>query len=128
MKIQIPVSPGELLDKLSVLEIKAVRISDAQSLKNIRYELDLLSQVRERDIPRTEELDRRYLALKKLNETLWDIENKIRTCERNHDFNKSFITLAQSVYHTNDERAKIKKQINTLLGSSITEEKSYTPY
>ncbi len=128
MKIQIPVSPGELLDKLSVLEIKTIRITDAQSLKNVRYELDLLSQVRERDIPRTEELYQRYLALKKLNETLWDIEDKIRACERNHDFSESFIALARSIYQNNDRRAKLKKEINTLLGSSITEEKSYTQY
>ena len=126
--LRIEVSPGELLDKLSILEIKSERIDDAAKLTNIRHELDLYRETITRQMRMTDEMATLLRDLKAANEALWDIEDEIRACEARQDFGARFIELARSVYRTNDRRAAIKRQINLLCGSSIIEEKSYTPY
>lgn len=128
MTILIPISPGELLDKISVLEIKSERIQDKTKCDNIRYELDRLLKARDKALSPSPELDRLYAGLKKANEKLWNIEDDIRDCERQKAFGKHFIELARAVYRTNDARSELKKSINQHLGSKIMEEKSYTPY
>ena len=126
--IQIPCSAGELLDKISILEIKAEHITDEKKLENVQTELTLLTQIREQFIEQSPEVDELYYELKSINETLWDIEDDIRLCEKSRDFSGRFVELARSVYHTNDKRADLKKQLNTLLNSTLIEEKSYQPY
>jgi len=126
--LKIDVSPGELLDKISILEIKAERVADAEKLANIRHELALYRDTFEGQLRATGELTALLQALKTVNEALWDIEDEIRACEARQDFGDRFIELARSVYRTNDRRASIKRQINILCGSSIIEEKSYTQY
>ena len=126
--IQVPCSPGELLDKLSILEIKSERISDEKKLSNVQLEMQLLAQIREQSIETTDELEEIYSELKAVNEALWDIEDDIRICEKKRDFSLRFVELARSVYVTNDKRADLKKQINRLLNSSLVEEKSYQVY
>lgn len=126
--IQVPCAPGELLDKISILEIKSERISDSKKLANVQTELNLLNQIRDQHVPQTDELEEMYNELKSTNEALWDIEDDIRLCEKRNDFSLRFIELARSVYITNDKRAELKKQINLLLNSTLIEEKSYQPY
>lgn len=126
--IRIEVSPGELLDKISILEIKAERIADPAKLKNIRHELGLYRGIRESRIPGVAAVDALVRDLKAVNEILWNVENEIRVCEANRDFGRGFVELARSVYRTNDRRAAIKREINTLCGSPIVEEKSYSEY
>jgi hypothetical protein len=125
--IEIPVSWGELLDKLTILEIKTERIADDGKRANVSTELALL-----RSRWRAEHGNGRVFslrgALKGVNENLWRIEDEIRECERRKDFGPRFIELARSVYITNDERARLKREINALMGSAITEEKSYAQY
>ena len=126
--ILVPVSPGELLDKITILRIKAARMTDPAKLANVRVELDLLERTW-RDsgaaIPAVAEDE---AALQRVNESLWDIEDLIRDQERAQQFDARFIELARAVYVTNDERAAIKKRVNLALGSRIVEEKSYQPY
>ncbi len=126
--IQVPVSPGELLDKLTILEIKSERISDSKKLENIRREQRLLSELRHQSIPSSDRLQALTAELKTVNEALWEIEDAIRVCEREQRFDADFIRLARDVYLTNDRRAEIKREINGLLGSGLQEEKSYAPY
>ncbi len=126
--ILVEVPAGELIDKITILEIKNVRISDPAKLANIRKELATLVSARDRSIAPSAELDALTRELHTVNETLWDIEDAIRNCERNHDFTQRFIDLARSVYHQNDRRAALKRRINALLGSSLVEEKSYSKY
>lgn len=126
--ITIEVSPGELLDKMSILEIKSERISDPEKLRNVRYELDLLKTTLGDRFADDSQMDDYMGQLKSVNEKLWDIEDDIRACEARKDFGETFIQLARSVYLTNDRRAEIKKAINSLCGSSIVEEKSYARY
>jgi len=126
--LRIDVSPGELLDKITILEIKSERIADAEKLANIRHELGLYRDTFEDQLQVTDALTALFQALKAVNEALWDIEDEIRACEARQDFGSRFIELARSVYRTNDRRAAIKRQINILCGSSIIEEKSYTQY
>lgn len=126
--IRIEVSPGELLDKISILEIKSERIGDPAKLKNIRHELGLYRDIRESRIPGVAAVDALVRDLKAVNEILWNVENEIRVCEANRDFGAGFVELARSVYRTNDRRAAIKREINTLCGSPIIEEKSYSEY
>lgn len=127
-KIEVEVSAGELLDKISILEIKDERIENEEKLMNVRKELKILENVRNEMIERTSELDKIYLSLKKTNEKLWEIEDQIRDCERNKDFGAKFVTLARSVYMENDKRCSLKREINELLKSSLMEEKSYAEY
>jgi septal ring factor EnvC (AmiA/AmiB activator) len=124
----IPISPGELLDKITILRIKAARMQDADKLANIRRELALLDQTRQRSMPADAQLSADEAELEKVNAQLWDIEDRIRKLESQQRFDASFIELARSVYMRNDERAAIKQRINRKLNSTIVEEKSYQPY
>ncbi len=126
--ISVPVSPGEVVDKITILEIKAERITDAEKLRNVRTELDLLVQVWETVSVDTGAIPPLKETLKNINQALWDIEDQIRVKELRQEFDQEFIDLARSVYVQNDQRAAIKKQINVLLGSRIQEEKSYVEY
>jgi len=126
--ISIEIAPGELIDKITILEIKLERIKDADKLANVRLEWETLVKGRDAAIEETPELDRLSAELKAANEALWDIEDDIRDCERDKKFGDAFVELARSVYITNDKRAALKRQINELLGSSLIEEKSYSAY
>jgi hypothetical protein len=126
--LMIEVGAGELIDKITILKIKADRMTDPAKLKNVNHELDVLSRAREENLKQSAELDRQEEALRQVNEALWVIEDDIRACEAARDFGPKFIELARSVYIQNDKRAAIKKSINELCGSSIVEEKSYTEF
>lgn len=122
---RIPVSWGELVDKVTILEIKAERIADATKLKHVRQELRLLLDVLARDSALSLEGAKIRKALRAVNERLWDVEDAIRVCERRQDFGPDFIELARSVYRLNDQRFAHKRRINELAGSRLVEEKSY---
>jgi len=126
--IKVEISPGELIDKITILEIKLDRIEDAGKIRNIRIELDTLSEARNTSVRSSPELEKLTAELKSVNEALWEIEDDIRACERNKDFGAVFIELARSVYMRNDDRSRFKRQINELLGSHLIEEKSYAAY
>ena len=126
--IKVDVTPGELIDKITILEIKTQRIADAAKLKNIRKELELLTRARDAALASSPALDRLTAELRTANETLWTIEDDIRDCERQRDFGQAFVELARGVYKTNDRRSQLKRQINELLGAAFLEEKSYAPY
>lgn len=126
--ISIDVAPGELIDKITILEIKRQRISDPEKKNNVIKELAILRDAADRAISPSQKLKNLAQELKEINETLWDIEDDIRQCERESRFDEHFIRLARSVYIHNDARARIKREINTLLGSEIIEEKSYASY
>ena len=128
MHLLTPVSPGELLDKLTILDIKIERITDAAKLANVRRERELLEQVWQASGLESAAVRELRAALKAVNERLWVIEDDIRDEERAGRFGPRFIELARAVYVTNDERAAIKKAINQALGSEIVEEKSYSDY
>ena len=123
-----PVSWGELIDKIAILEIKSERLTDEGKIANVRRELDELAAVRERHFPAHAGLAALAAELKAINEELWVIEDDIRDCERAKDFGPRFIELARAVYVTNDRRAASKRKVNDLLGSALVEEKSYAPY
>ena len=126
--ILVPISPGELLDKITILRIKTARILDAAKLANVRLELDLLERTWGESGFAAAETARDERALQEVNERLWDIEDRIRDKEARQIFDREFIELARAVYHSNDERAAIKKRINLKLNSTIVEEKSYPSY
>ncbi len=126
--ILIEVGSGELIDKITILTIKSERMSDAGKLKNVRYELDVLSAGRDANLENSAELQKLTGALKEVNEALWEIEDDIRQCERDKDFGEKFVALARAVYVTNDKRASLKKDINVLTGAKVIEEKSYTEF
>lgn len=128
MVVRIPVSWGELCDKLTILEIKQARIDDPQKLANIGRELEALRDVYSDAALPGAPLQELIDELRRTNEVLWEIEDDIRTCERQKDFSDRFIELARSVYRTNDKRADLKLRINRLLGSELIEEKSYEAY
>lgn len=127
-QILVPVSPGELLDKITILEIKSERMSDPEKLTNVRRELALLSKTWAGAVREDETVARIHDELKRINEALWVIEDDIRDKERLREFDEEFIRLARAVYVTNDQRAQAKKALNTHLGSDIVEEKSYQDY
>ncbi len=127
-QISIPVAPGELIDKLTILAIKDARIEDPDKRANVRRELDLLDAVRKASIPETDQLRDLTDALRAVNETLWDVEDRLRDQERDGSFGNAFVEDARLVYKTNDRRAELKREINLALGSDIVEEKSYAPY
>jgi hypothetical protein len=118
--VQVEISPGELIDKITILEIKEQRIRDKTKLANVLRELESLRSVRDATIGEGAELSRLATDLKAINNKLWDIEDEIRDRERDLDFNKRFITCARTVYKTNDRRAELKYQVNEFLGASIT--------
>lgn len=124
----IPVSWGELIDKITILEIKADLIKAEDASKNVFRELACLRAIADKALSSDGRLTQKKNALKKVNETLWDVENRIRAKERAQAFDGEFVDLARSVYRLNDERADIKKQINVDVSSEIVEEKSYQPY
>ena len=127
-EIAVPVSFGELLDKISILQIKSERITDAAKLANVRAELDALTATWQQHRAASIDIVALLDALKAVNERLWDIEDAVRLKERDQAFDASFVELARSVYLQNDERARIKKAINLALGSAYVEEKSYREY
>ncbi len=128
-EILVPVSPGELLDKITILRIKSARMTDAVKLANVRRELELLETTwRESHYAKANDVSADERALQAVNERLWDIEDRIRDKERAKAFDAEFVELARAVYVENDERAAVKKRINVALGSTIVEEKSYAKY
>ena len=124
-KILAEISAGELIDKITILEIKKTKINDGEKLKNIEKELSSLNETFKKVIPKLSEIKILSDKLKSINLKLWDIENAKRLAEKNNNFDEKFIELSRSVYKNNDERAKIKLEINNILGSNIKEVKSY---
>lgn len=130
MLIQAPISLGELIDKITILEIKAVNIGDEAKLKNVNHELNVLNQKIDELLDAEDQAKLAPLkkVLKDINQELWVIEDDIRDCEYVKDFGDKFIQLARAVYVTNDKRANAKKEINLAFGSELVEEKSYKDY
>jgi hypothetical protein len=126
--ISVEISPGELIDKITILDIKRERIDDPKKLENVTFEHEVLSAARDSAMAASAELDALTQDLKVVNEELWEIEDDIRDCERSKDFGETFVKLARAVYITNDRRSAIKRSINELLGSRLIEEKSYAAY
>jgi hypothetical protein len=128
VNLSVPVGPGELIDKITILEIKSERLASREKLANVCAELAVLTAARDATIAASPSLAELTVALKTVNEALWRIEDEIRDCERAAEFGARFIALARAVYHTNDKRAALKRQINDLLAADIVEEKSYAAY
>lgn len=126
--VAVPVSLGELIDKITILEIKSERMTDEKKLANVRKELSLLVAVKDAQKLSGPDFDRVYAALKSTNEALWVIEDDIRDCERHKRFDAKFVELARAVYVTNDKRAALKNELNQLFNSALVEEKSYAAY
>ena len=127
-KILTEISAGELLDKLSILEIKLNKIKNPDLLQEIKKDYNIINEAKNKNINSSNEINVLYTDLKKINEQLWEIEDKIRLCEKNSDFKDKFIQLARDVYFKNDKRSKIKSEINKISGSNIQEVKQYTQY
>ena len=127
-KILSEISAGELLDKISILEIKLEKIKDKTSQKEVDKEYKILKKVQNSSLELTEKMKTLFNEIKKVNLNLWNIEDKLRICEKNKDFGQSFIKLARDVYLINDKRSKIKSKINEVLGSNIKEIKQYVDY
>ena len=127
-KILVEVSVGELLDKISILEIKKEKISDSSFLENINTEYSILKEQLEKNIQNDKKINELFQSLKEVNAKLWIIEDDKRTCEKNSDFGEKFIKLSRDVHFFNDNRAKIKLEINNHTGSKIKEIKEYTNY
>ncbi|SVD38864.1 uncharacterized protein METZ01_LOCUS391718 [marine metagenome] len=127
-KILTEISAGELLDKISILEIKLIKINDKKDLLEINKEYNSLKETQDTNIKLTKNLENLINQLKEVNLKLWDIEDNKRICEKNKDFGKVFVDLSRNVYLNNDKRAKIKSEINKLLGSNIKEVKQYVNY
>jgi hypothetical protein len=128
MPILAPISAGELIDKITILRVKARRIGDPVKEANVRKELALLEATALSHIPPSAEMERLTAELMAVNAALWDVEDGKRDCERRQDFGPDFVALARRVYIENDQRAAIKRAINAVAGSDIVEEKSYKPY
>ena len=126
--IKIEVSPGELIDRLTILEIKLDRIRDAQKRRNVETEHAVVRAAYDAHVPDSERLGSLVDELREVNLRLWAIEDDIRACERRQEFGPAFVALARSVYLSNDRRSELKRDINALLGSKLREEKSYGPY
>ena len=127
-KILSEISPGELLDKISILEIKIEKVKDKNSLEEIKKEYKILKEIQTSSIEITGKIKDLFQSVKNVNIKLWNIEDKLRICEKNKDFDKNFIELARSVYFANDERAELKSKINKILKSNIREIKQYDNY
>lgn len=128
MILTIPCSAGEVIDKLTILEIKLARITDAAKLDNVAREHAALAAAWRQAVPEEAALADLVAALREVNRTLWDVEDEIRAHERRGDFGAGFVALARSVYRTNDRRAELKREVNARLGSTLVEEKSYAAY
>jgi hypothetical protein len=126
--ISVEVAPGELIDKITILEIKKERMADVAKLENVHIEWEALTKARDNHIKQSPKMEKLTASLKAVNEELWIIEDDIRDCERSSDFSEKFVQLARAVYITNDKRAGFKRNINVFLGSRILEEKSYAAY
>ena len=126
--VKVEISPGELIDRITILEIKAARIGDETKRANIGVELSELTAARQAAVPASVRLTALTGKLKEVNQALWDIEDEIRALEAAMDFGPAFVELARAVYKTNDRRSALKRKINELLGSRLIDEKSYTPY
>ncbi len=122
------ISPGELLDKISILEIKLEKVKDKDRQKKIKNEYDILKKVQNSSIEMSDKIKDLYRSVGNVNIKLWDIEDKIRICEQNKDFGKNFIELARGVYFNNDKRAELKNEINEILKSNIREIKQFVDY
>ena len=127
-KIIVEVSIGELLDKISILEIKKEKIKDSKKLEFIVKEYSILKEQLENNVKKNDELNRLYKSLKEINAKLWIIEDEKRLCEKEKKFDEKFIKLSRDVHFLNDDRAKIKLEINNITGSTIKEVKEYTKY
>ena len=127
-KILSEISPGELLDKISILEIKIEKVKDKNSLEEIKKEYKILKEIQTSSIEITGEIKDLFQSVKNVNVKLWNTEDKLRICEKNKDFDKNFIELARGVYFANDERAELKSKINKILKSNIIEIKQYDNY
>ncbi|HVN43213.1 MAG TPA: DUF6165 family protein [Steroidobacteraceae bacterium] len=127
-ELLVPISPGELIDKITILEIKSERMTDPAKLHNVRTELALLNGTWAASPFSATDIGEEWRGLREVNASLWDIEDRIRDKEREGAFDAGFIELARAVYVTNDERAALKRRINTKLGSVLVEEKSYRDY
>ena len=127
-KILSEISPGELLDKISILEIKLEKVTDANSQKEIKKEYKILKEIQNSSIEFNDKIKKLFQSVKNINTELWVIEDKLRIYEKNKDFGKDFVELARGVYFNNDKRAKIKSEINEILGSNIREVKQYVDY
>ena len=127
-KILTEISAGELLDKISILEIKLSKIKNHVLLNEVRKEYEILNEAKSKNISFSEKIDILYNNLKETNKKLWEIENEIRLCEKNSDFKEKFIQVSRDIYFANDKRSKIKLEINKILGSNIKEVKQYTEY
>lgn len=128
MTIKVELAYGELLDKITILQIKSERITDAAKVANVNKELNLLNDLWASDEKSSADISNEFKALREINEKIWDIEDGIRDKERDKEFDEKFIELARSVYFSNDKRAEIKRAINLKLGSELIEEKSYSDY
>ena len=126
--VETPISIGELLDKITILEIKLTEISDETKLGHVRREHGLLTARRDAVVPASPELDALTAELARINRALWDVEDVLRDMERAGAFDAQFVEKARAVYHTNDERARLKSRINDLTGSALSEQKSYAAY
>ena len=127
-KILSEISPGELLDKLSILEIKLEKIKDKNGQEEIKKEYKILKKIQNSSIKLEGKIKELFNSVKEVNLKLWNVEDKLRVCEKNKDFGKNFIELARQVYFNNDKRSKIKSKINKILGSNIKEVKEYVKY
>ena len=127
-KILSEISAGELLDKISILEIKLEKVKDKNSQEEIKKEYKILKEIKTNSIKMTDKIKNLIQSVKNVNIELWDIEDKLRIYEKNRDFGKNFIELARGVYFKNDERAKLKNEINEILDSNIREIKQYIDY
>ena len=126
--INTPVSYGEILDKITILEIKEQNITAADKLKNVRHELSILTNTWNDKVTASAKIDELKEQLKQVNQSLWNIEDNVRIKESKKEFDDEFIQIARSVYYENDKRAAVKKEVNLLLGSELVEEKSYQDY
>ena len=127
-KILSEISAGELLDKISILEIKLRKIKDKSGQEEIKKEYNILIKIQNSSIKLTDKIEDLFNEIKKVNLNLWEIEDKLRICEKNKDFGKDFVDLARKVYLNNDKRSQIKSEMNKILGSNIKEVKQYVKY
>ena len=127
MKIKANISIGELVDKITILEIKSLKIENKEKLKNVKYELEILNKIFNK-LDTTEDVLKAKKELYKINLEMWEIEDKIRLFEKEKKFDEDFIQLARNVYKTNDNRSRIKKRLNLLLSSDLIEEKEYISF
>ena len=127
-KILTEISAGELLDKISILEIKLNKIKDHVLLNEVKKEYEILNETKNKNVSFSEKIGILCNSLKETNKKLWEIENEIRSCEKNSDFKEKFIQVSRDIYFANDRRSKIKLEINKILGSNIKEVKQYTEY